>query len=575
MEEGKKDKPRCFVIMPIGNEREEPERYRKWKKIYDDIVKPPIQKAGLECIRADEITDPASINRDIIEHLFKADIVIADLTEKNPNVFYELGVRHALQNSKGVLIAQSTKELPFDLQSYRVLEYATDYSEAMEFQQNLVKAVEAKLSSSRPDNPVKDFLPLEATPPDALQEQVRETAEILTDRLKEIAALSSESMPKESVSQPKTDAPAEGTEPPLEVQQEFSRLMQQQHIVMEYHNRAAILLQKYVTEKREGKDPNTEALQQAELFALMGLCHCSNLQAVAGTLYNLARAQALQGKREALTATFSLFLEIPMPANLMEPIAGEREPDFHLIKDMPELQRLKRHYEQLLSTQSSVPRITSVQYGFLCNNEVKARDTIAAGGEADPIFFRFQNKSIQRLYNLHFEIKFLRRLALSGSSSALQMIQHTVHGRSQEYYLIGYTLSIGPEGCIDSRVELNLRELPPGEYPIEISLSSPEYALQSKTLHLKVVEGKIRYRTHLENIGWTKHVADGLTSGTTGQHKQMEAIQITCREGGVRYWAHLLGTGWDGPYKDGEVCGVIGENRHIEAIRIEMMVYLR
>ena len=85
---------RCFVIMPFGMVGTED--HTRNLKIYRQLIKPVVEECGYESIRADELEHFGNITRDIIELLYESDLVVADLSGKNANVFYELGVRHAL-----------------------------------------------------------------------------------------------------------------------------------------------------------------------------------------------------------------------------------------------------------------------------------------------------------------------------------------------------------------------------------------------------------------------------------------------------------------------------------------------
>ncbi len=106
--------PFCFVAMPFEGRRTE---------IYEEYVKEPLkQHIGLECRRVDEITASRQIMRDVWEMLTTCSIVIADLSGKNPNVFYELGLAHVL-GKPVVLIAETMDDVPFDLRSVRTIIY--------------------------------------------------------------------------------------------------------------------------------------------------------------------------------------------------------------------------------------------------------------------------------------------------------------------------------------------------------------------------------------------------------------------------------------------------------------------
>jgi hypothetical protein len=77
----------CFVLMPFGD---------PFDGYYEQIIKPTVESAGLHALRADEVYGTTAIIRDIWESIWRARIVIADVTGKNPNVNYELGLSHAL-----------------------------------------------------------------------------------------------------------------------------------------------------------------------------------------------------------------------------------------------------------------------------------------------------------------------------------------------------------------------------------------------------------------------------------------------------------------------------------------------
>ncbi|MBN8491702.1 MAG: hypothetical protein J0M00_09800 [Burkholderiales bacterium] len=105
----------CFVIMPLNEELEE---------IYERVLKPVVSSEPvlMQCVRGDEVFSNKPIMGDVWESIQKAEIIIADLTGKNPNVMYELGLAHALWK-KVILIAQSVDDLPFDLRHLRTIIY--------------------------------------------------------------------------------------------------------------------------------------------------------------------------------------------------------------------------------------------------------------------------------------------------------------------------------------------------------------------------------------------------------------------------------------------------------------------
>ena len=110
----------CFFIAPIGSEGSEPRRHS------DAILSSYVEKAlatiepQLRVVRADKITQPGLITKQVLEYLLNSRLVVADLSYHNPNVFYELAVRHA--TGKPVIhIKLAADSIPFDNQDFRTI----------------------------------------------------------------------------------------------------------------------------------------------------------------------------------------------------------------------------------------------------------------------------------------------------------------------------------------------------------------------------------------------------------------------------------------------------------------------
>jgi nucleoside 2-deoxyribosyltransferase len=90
---------------------------------YEQIYKPAVDKAGLQPVRADaEIFGAGKITDQVWQGIKAAKVLIAELTTRNPNVFYELGVAHALRKPV-ILIGSNENDVPFDLRNIRVIYY--------------------------------------------------------------------------------------------------------------------------------------------------------------------------------------------------------------------------------------------------------------------------------------------------------------------------------------------------------------------------------------------------------------------------------------------------------------------
>ena len=151
----------CFVVMPIGSG----EAYEVYLNRYTNIIKPAVEGYELggvrvfDAVRADFITKTGSINKSVIQHIYNADLVIADLTDLNPNVFYELGVRHALRNGT-ILVALEGTKLPFDVGDLRSVFYKDRVGAEKEAVPEIQRLIRALVETESPDDsPVFAVLP--------------------------------------------------------------------------------------------------------------------------------------------------------------------------------------------------------------------------------------------------------------------------------------------------------------------------------------------------------------------------------------------------------------------------------
>ncbi len=91
------NRPLCFVLMPFGKKPDGSGRSIDFDAVYANVIAPAIEAADLEPLRADEEQSGGIIHKAMFERLLLCEYAVADLTTANPNVFYELGVRHALR----------------------------------------------------------------------------------------------------------------------------------------------------------------------------------------------------------------------------------------------------------------------------------------------------------------------------------------------------------------------------------------------------------------------------------------------------------------------------------------------
>lgn len=150
-------KRQCFVIMPFSGISGVATK-TEWTWIFDQLIRPAVEGAGLDyvCNRSEPVR--GNIIADIIRNLADADLVIADLSGQNANVFYELGVRHALIG-KSILLAQAENHIPSDLRNYayHIYDFRTEPGKLKlrTTLQDLMKDLDG--NPRRADNPVEDF----------------------------------------------------------------------------------------------------------------------------------------------------------------------------------------------------------------------------------------------------------------------------------------------------------------------------------------------------------------------------------------------------------------------------------
>ena len=112
--------------MPFGKKSDNTGRIIDFDIVYGEIIKPAIQQAELEPIRADEERIGGFIHKPMFERLMLCEYAVADLTTANANVFYELGIRHGIRPHSTVLLYGKGTSIPFDVAAVRALPYEID-----------------------------------------------------------------------------------------------------------------------------------------------------------------------------------------------------------------------------------------------------------------------------------------------------------------------------------------------------------------------------------------------------------------------------------------------------------------
>jgi hypothetical protein len=178
--------------MPFGKKPDAAGAMIDFDAVYEDIIKPSIEDAGLEPLRADEEMTGGIIHKPMFERLILCEFAVADLTTANANVFYELGLRHAVRPWATVLIFGQGSRLPFDVALLRAMPYQLNAAglpeNADETKQALVsRLVEARRASVEDpkgvvDSPiyqlVENYPDIARDKTDVFRERVRYSAAI-------------------------------------------------------------------------------------------------------------------------------------------------------------------------------------------------------------------------------------------------------------------------------------------------------------------------------------------------------------------------------------------------------------
>lgn len=148
----------CFVIMPF----KEP-----LNGYYKKILIPAIKKSNLKAIRADEVYGTMAIIKDIVSQIKKSRLIIADLTWRNPNVAYELGIAHAF-GKPVIIIVQDINDVPFDLKHIRIIKYDTTMVKwDMILKDKIIKTISEVLTKP------KESIAFEVDNPDVVNDSIR------------------------------------------------------------------------------------------------------------------------------------------------------------------------------------------------------------------------------------------------------------------------------------------------------------------------------------------------------------------------------------------------------------------
>jgi hypothetical protein len=169
----------AFVVVPFSSTATCTEA--QWTEIYENVFHPAFDAVGYSCERAKPMV--GTLAGSIIDRLRTARIVLADVTDRNPNVFYELGIRHCLRKGT-ILVAQGAHHIPSDLKGYWFVDYGTSPGAVTRFKAEIARLTAVIESApEKSDNPVADYLD---------REKLSIYGHIQRDAIKKLGALGTE-----------------------------------------------------------------------------------------------------------------------------------------------------------------------------------------------------------------------------------------------------------------------------------------------------------------------------------------------------------------------------------------------
>ena len=181
-------RPLCFILMPFGKKSDASGRVIDFDAVYHDLIGPAVSMANMDPLRADEEMIAGIIHKPLFERLIFCDYAVADLTTANANVFYELGVRHAVRPWSTILLfSKDVSQLPFDVAPLRALPYVLGADGRPAESDATCGVIADRLNEARqarPDSPiyqlVDNYPDIDRTKTDVFREQVDYSSEMKT-----------------------------------------------------------------------------------------------------------------------------------------------------------------------------------------------------------------------------------------------------------------------------------------------------------------------------------------------------------------------------------------------------------
>ncbi|HKY54941.1 MAG TPA: macro domain-containing protein [Anaerolineales bacterium] len=151
---------KCFVIMPFGKKKDIDGYEVDFDRVYHELIYKAVKELGVDCERCDEIIDTGAIHKKMFRGIFDADVSVVDITSLNPNVFYELGVRHALHKYGTLVIRRNSNlPIPFNISGLSILGYDIDSDDQLESNRKKIRDhIQKSLDTQGIDSIIYDAL---------------------------------------------------------------------------------------------------------------------------------------------------------------------------------------------------------------------------------------------------------------------------------------------------------------------------------------------------------------------------------------------------------------------------------
>ncbi len=149
---------KCFVISPYGRRTGMDGEMIDFDQLYEEVFAEAVESMGFRAVRCDRIPQSGLIHRDMLRHIAVDDLALVDITTTNPNVFYELGVRHALKPTLTVITKMRGADVPFNIRDLRIIEYPGAGGSFDDTKAEICRFIAFGIQSNEPDSPIHSLL---------------------------------------------------------------------------------------------------------------------------------------------------------------------------------------------------------------------------------------------------------------------------------------------------------------------------------------------------------------------------------------------------------------------------------